>query len=112
MKCNIRQHKPLTPYQQKKWEAEVALATFEKVLGLTAYALECLGADKLQIQKVINKTFEQYDCLSAGTLAMNDIHSYLKGYGVSFDKSTIRSDITEYDEELEDLKLEEQDVIN
>lgn len=107
MKCNIKQHKPLTPYQLKKHNSEIQWQAFIYVLGLTAYSLECMGATKVQIQSVINCILNQYDCLIAGTVTMDDIHTYLADLGISFDKNELRSEKTEYDNQIELLKLSE-----
>ena len=106
MKCNIKQHKPMTPYQQKKYEAELGFKTFQYILGLTAYSLECMGATKVQIQSVINSILNQYDCLTAGTLTMDDIHSYLEEYGIKVEGDVMVAKKTEYDEHIDMLKLE------
>lgn len=107
MKCNIKQHKPLTPYQLKKHNAEIEWQAFCYVLGLTAYSLECMGGTKIQIQSVINKILEQYDCLVAKTITMDDIHTYLEEYGIKFNKAELSSEKTEYDNQIELLKISE-----
>ena len=109
MKCNIRQHKPLTPYQQKKYEAETDFRAFQEVLGLTAIALDGMGADKLQIQSVINKILEQYECLASGNVTMDDIHTYLKEYGIQVIDNYIYAKLTKHDEEIDKLKAGEAD---
>lgn len=107
MKCNIKQHMPITPYQLKKHDAEINFRSFQYVLGLTAYSLECMGADKLQIQSVINCILNQYECLSAGTLSMDDIHNYLEEYGIQVMDNHIYGKITKHDEAIDKLKLGE-----
>ena len=107
MKCNIKQHKPMTPYQQKKYEAELAFRTFQYILGLTAYSLECMGATKVQIQSVVNSILNQYECLTAGTLTMDDIHSYLEEYGITVMDGEMYAKRTKHDDEIDELKLGE-----
>jgi hypothetical protein len=106
MRCNIKQHKPLTPYQQKKFEAEIGFRTFQHVLGLTAMVLDTQGATKVQIQEVINGILNQYECLTAGNITMDDIHNYLAEYGISVEDGTLYSSRTKYDEQMDALKLE------
>jgi hypothetical protein len=107
MKCNIKQHKPLTPYQIRKHDAEISFRNFQYVLGLTAIALETMGADKLQTQSVINKILEQYECLSSGTVSMDDIHNYLEEYGIQLLDNHLSTKLTKYDEEIDELKAGE-----
>lgn len=108
MKCNIRQHKPMTPYQQKKYQSELAFRTFQYILGLTVMTLDTQGATKVQIQGVINGILNQYDCLVAKTITMDDIHNYLEEYGISVEGDTLYSSRTEYDEAIDNLKLGEE----
>ena len=108
MKCNVKQHKPMTPYQQKKYQSELAFRTFQYILGLSAYSMDCEGLDKIQIQSIINRILEQYECLTAGTLTMADIHSYLEEYGITVKGDTMYSQKTEYDEAIDKLKLGEK----
>jgi len=105
MKCNIKQHKPLTPYQQKKYEAELGFRTFQYVLALTAMALVSQGATKVQIQSVINSILNQYDCLAAGTITMADMLQYLEEYGISLKGDAIEARETEYDNQIELIKI-------
>ena len=106
MKCNIE--KPKTAYQKKKEKAERMFEAFQYVLGLTAIALEGMGADKLQIQSVINKILEQYECLASGNVTMADIHKYLEEYGIQVIDNYIYAKITKHDEAIDKLKLGEE----
>ena len=78
------------------------------MLGLTAIALEGMGADKLQIQSVINKILEQYECLASGNVTMDDIHTYLEEYGIQVIDNYIHAKLTKHDEEIDKLKLGEE----
>lgn len=106
MKCNME--KPKTDYQRKKEKAEMAFEAFQYVLGLTAIALENMGADKLQIQSVINSILNQYECLAAGNVTMADIHKYLEEYGIQVIDNYIYAKLTKHDEEIDKLKLGEE----
>lgn len=105
MKCNME--KPKTDYQRKKEKAEMAFEAFQYVLGLTAIALENMGADKLQIQSVINTILNQYECLASGNVTMDDIHNYLEEYGIKVIDNHIYARVTGYDETIDELKLGE-----
>lgn len=105
MKCNIKQHKPITPYQLKKHDAEIGFKSFQYVLALTAMALDSQGATKVQIQSTINSILNQYDCLVAGTVTMDDIIDYLDEYGISLKGDEMQIENTEYDNEIELIKL-------
>ena len=108
MKCNVKQHKPMTPYQQRKYQAELAFRTFQYILGLSAYSMDCEGLDKIQIQSIINRILGQYECLTAGTLTMSDIHTYLEEYGITVEGDMMYSKKTEYDEAIDNRKLGEE----
>ena len=93
--------------EKKRKDEELAFLTFQYVLGLTAYSLECMGATKVQIQSVVNSILNQYDCLVAGTLTMDDIHEYLEEYGISVKGDEMYAERTEHDDEIDELKLGE-----
>ena len=94
--------------EKKRKDAELAFKTFQYILGLTAYSLECMGADKLQIQSVINSILNNYDCLTAGTLTMDDIHEYLEEYRISVKGDEMYAERTKHDDEIDELKLGEE----
>ena len=94
--------------EKKRKNAELAFKTFQYILGLTAYSLECMGADKLQIQSVINSILNNYDCLVAGTLTMDDIHDYLEEYGITIMDDEMYAQRTKHDEAIDELKLGEE----
>lgn len=106
MKVNAKYRKQYSQEKKRK-DAELGFKTFQYVLGLTAYSLECMGATKLQIQSVINSILNQYDCLTAGTLTMDDIHEYLEEYGIKVNGDTLSAVRTEHDEHIDMLKLED-----
>ena len=95
--------------EKKRKDEELAFKTFQYVLGLTAYSLECMGATKVQIQSVVNSILNQYDCLTAGTLTMDDIHEYLEEYGITVMDDEMYAKRTKHDDEIDELKLGEYD---
>lgn len=103
----MRCYKPITQTQLKKYESEIQWRCFKYVLGLTAMSLDSAGATKVQIQSIINGILNQYDCLMAGNVTMDDICNYLEEYGINMDGDTLQAEMTEFDNQIDLIRMNE-----
>lgn len=87
-------------------EAKLRKGNFENHLYLTAFVLRDFGFDNVKIQEFLNAVINQYDCILAGTVDINDfIKECWDEFGFKFEKGELVTKETKNDEAIENKIL-------